>query len=175
MWFPSTGNFLPGVYCNGSINWLSRFCWLVHYDIDAGRYGVVDEFCGDNRSVERDCICFGECGGNLHLIQVYSSGLNQFDVLEMARDYSGWSVKYRVDLNPMRVAFPEIHAGYYPFLFVHVEENEKENPSLLLHIPYKVISYNLRDKSFKKLCDLVTSSQVGWRDAYHYMETLACV
>jgi hypothetical protein len=37
-----------------------------------------------------------------------------------------------------------------------VNENEEEIPSLLVHIPYKVTSYNLRDKSFKKLFDLVS-------------------
>jgi hypothetical protein len=80
--------------------------------MDSGHYGV-EKFRGDNH-----CMRFGESGGNLHLIQVNSSVLNQFDVLEMARDYSAWSVKYHIDLNPMRVAFLVIYLSYYPFLAI---------------------------------------------------------
>ncbi|XP_062017583.1 F-box protein At5g07610-like isoform X2 [Rosa rugosa] len=94
MRFPTIGEFLPGVYCNGRIHWFSRFCWLVHYDIDEGHYGVVG-LPGHDFSVERECICFGESGGRLHLIEMYGNGigLNKLHVLEMGKDYSGWFVK----------------------------------------------------------------------------------
>ncbi|XP_062015633.1 F-box protein At5g07610-like isoform X1 [Rosa rugosa] len=176
MWFPSIGKFLPGVYCNGRIHWLSTFCWLVYYDIDEEHYGVVDELGAPGFSVEKECMCFGESGGRLHLIEMYGSGLNKLRVLEMGKDYSGWFVKYRVDLNLMTPAFPYTPAASCrPFFFLDAEENEEQNPVLVLRMGYKFISYDIRDKSCKTLCDLFIPSLVGWRDAYQYMETLACV
>ncbi|XP_004296208.1 PREDICTED: F-box protein At5g07610-like [Fragaria vesca subsp. vesca] len=175
MWFPSSQKFLPCVYCNGRINWLSTFCWLVHYDIDEGHYGVVDGIIGHPFS---DCeySCFGESGGRLHLIEVDGSDLNQLGVLEMGKDYSGWFLKYQVDLSRVRPAFPSsTRPMCCPFLFLDVEENEEQDPVLLLHIGHKVVSFNTRDKRFKTHCNLNTPSLVGWRDAYPYMETLACV
>lgn len=132
---------------------------------------------------------FGEAGGHLHLIEVYGSRCIQFKIVEMASDYSGWFVKYEVDLNSVVAAFPEMvrrfldqpDSRYYAFIIVTIIRNEGE-AELLLHIPGKIISYNLRDKSFKTLCDLTpyhnetrSSLQFGWLDAYHYVQTLASV
>ncbi|XP_062015634.1 F-box protein At5g07610-like isoform X2 [Rosa rugosa] len=143
---------------------------------DEEHYGVVDELGAPGFSVEKECMCFGESGGRLHLIEMYGSGLNKLRVLEMGKDYSGWFVKYRVDLNLMTPAFPYTPAASCrPFFFLDAEENEEQNPVLVLRMGYKFISYDIRDKSCKTLCDLFIPSLVGWRDAYQYMETLACV
>lgn len=185
-------NYKHGVYCNGGIYWISyRSDQLSRYDIDEGHHGLVSSPSGHDLFPEREFRYFGESSGHLHLIDIYKSCLTKFDVMEMGKDYSGWFVKYRVDLNPISTVFPEmvrdhLHLSIYDcytlcVVFLAREENE-ENSSLLLHIPDKVISYNLSDKTVKKLHDLIPkgtetmgSLQVGWGDAYHYMETLARV
>lgn len=49
---------------------------------------------------------FGECVGRLYLIETYKHCNTQFEVMEMERDYSGWFVKYNVDLSPVFAALP---------------------------------------------------------------------
>lgn len=190
-------DFSHGVYFNGAINWISRTSRVLHYNIDEESHGMVSRPPSYNVFRKREYRYFGESRGHLHLIEIYRPCVTQFDVMEMERDYSGWFVKYHVDLDPIAAAFPEMvpehnifdpskeETWYYHYAFVVLflaREVNKEGSSLLLHIPCKVISYNLRDKSFEKACELTSkgteskrSLQVGWRDAYHYMETLACV
>ncbi|XP_004295371.1 PREDICTED: F-box protein At5g07610-like [Fragaria vesca subsp. vesca] len=125
---------------------------------------------------------FGECSGRLYLIEIYSHCKTQFDVVEMEKDYSGWFVKYHVDLNPM--ALPQRDLDPFVILCLSCETERGKDDEvgdsstiLLLHMPGKVISYDLRNKNF------MTSSEVAIEDTkmyhefdnYPYMETLACV
>ncbi|KAK9931464.1 hypothetical protein M0R45_018738 [Rubus argutus] len=142
---------------------------------------------------------FGESGGHLYLIDVYKESSTkykgqciykdcnaQFDVMEMRRDYSGWFVKYHVDLNPVVTAFRGYYDTFSRFyvLFLggegkdeHEQQQQEEGSlSLLFHIPGKVISYNVKNKTFKTFVDLAIKDYflVGGC-SYRYMETLACV
>ncbi|KAM5553659.1 F-box protein [Rosa sericea] len=138
---------------------------------------------------------FGESGDHLYLIDVYkdSSSKNniykdcnaEFDVMEMGKDYSGWFVKYHVDLNPVVAAFRGYYDHFSRFyvLFLGGEEKDEQDQqqqevssSLLFHVPGKVISYNLRNKTFKTSVDLAIKDYflVGGYN-YPYMETLASV
>ncbi|KAF5932787.1 hypothetical protein HYC85_028958 [Camellia sinensis] len=75
------------------------------------------------------------------------------------RDYCGWFVKYRVDIDAILNAFPEMIRSsldpsdlhYYQLVILDLirEENDEES-FLVLHIPGKVI----RDKSFRELFDV---------------------
>lgn len=99
----------------------------------------------------------------------------------MGRDYSGWFVKYRVDLDHTLTDFSWLQAYQFSVLFLAPEEIEgEESSSLLLHTPGKVISYNFKSKRFKSF---ELTPKAGVDDAflrveqqnYRYMETLACV
>ncbi|XP_062016382.1 F-box protein At5g07610-like [Rosa rugosa] len=133
---------------------------------------------------------FGECGGRLYLIDIYKHCHTQFDVMEMERDYSGWFVKYHVDLNPVVMALPQHDLN--PFVILCLSrEKEKDDDEfgdsstiLLLHMPGKVISYNLMNKNFKTSIELANKNlylaieDTSFRDEvdnYPYMESLACV
>ncbi|KAM0966876.1 hypothetical protein ACFX13_022894 [Malus domestica] len=185
-------DFSHGVYFNGAINWISRTSRLLHYHLDHEEgHGLVSRPPDYNVFRKREYIYFGESRGHLHLIEIYRPCFTQFDVMEMGRDYSGWFVKYHVDLDTITAKFPEMvpqhnlddpseENWYYEFvvLFLVREENEEET-AMFLYIPCKVISYNLLDRTCKTACELTLkgkrSLQIGWRDTYHCMETLACV
>lgn len=179
--------FDNGVFWNGAIHWISPTGNAMCFDVDRERIAAMPNI---HPSLEegrgkRRFRYFGEFCGHLYLIQIYGPRLTQFNVLELAEDYSKWSIKYLVDLNGMVSAFPEIvsDSSHYTFvlLFLLEQENQEES-SLLLHIPGKIISYNLKDKTFKTVLGLAPSCygsqsllQFGWHDAYQYIETLACV
>ncbi|CAL5322921.1 unnamed protein product [Camellia sinensis] len=81
----------------------------------------------------------------------------------MERDYRGWFVKYRVDIDAIPNAFLEMIRSsldpsdlhYYQFVILGLIQEEKDEESfLVLHIPGKVIRYNFRHKSFRELFDV---------------------
>ncbi|PRQ54184.1 hypothetical protein RchiOBHm_Chr2g0174701 [Rosa chinensis] len=124
---------------------------MSYYHLDEERVGFVN---GSPTPSEKNLFWryFWEShgGGHLHLIDMYRPNLTAFEVLEMGRDYSGWFVKYRVDLDPIFSTYPQLPWYFIVALFIAREETEgEESSSLLLHIPGKVISYNLRSNTFK--------------------------
>ncbi|PRQ36185.1 putative F-box domain-containing protein [Rosa chinensis] len=129
---------------------------------------------------------FGESGGHLYLIETYQHCKTQFDVMEMERDYSGWFVKYHVDLNPLFTALPDSNAFVVLSLSQEEENDNEEDYSgdLLLHMPGKVLTYSLRNKAFKKSVELANKEYfLALDDEYlrhevvlfPYIESLACV
>ncbi|XP_004305300.1 PREDICTED: F-box protein At5g07610-like [Fragaria vesca subsp. vesca] len=129
---------------------------------------------------------FGESSGRLYLIETFEHCLTQFDVMEMEREYSGWLVKYQVDLNPLLAAFTGQDCSAFVVLCLSQEEEtdyevEDTSTHLLLHLSGKVISYNLRSKTFRTSVELVNKelalgNHLYLEDVAHpYMETLACL
>ncbi|KAM5581904.1 hypothetical protein ABKV19_010904 [Rosa sericea] len=179
------------LYWNGAINWLGMYGEVAYFHIDEER----DDFIDNPPHLYEKDICkrksryFREsCDGHhLHLIDLFYPCLTKFEVLEMGRDYSGWFVKYHVDLDPLCASFLLFVYGQFVVLFLHRDENEEEeSSSLLLHTPGKLISYNLESKTFKSV---ELTPKAGVDDSllrvdaayypkasnYPYMETLACV
>ncbi|XP_004296584.1 PREDICTED: F-box protein At5g07610-like [Fragaria vesca subsp. vesca] len=136
-----------------------------------------------------DRICFGDCGGRLYLIESFQYCKTRFEVMEMERDYSGWLVKYRVDLNPLVAAYPGEDWDACVVLGLSQEDKtdngvEDTSTDLLLHLPGKIISYNLRNETFKTSAELgneelfqAFGDNHGIEEAvtFPYMETLACL
>ncbi|CAL5343821.1 unnamed protein product [Camellia sinensis] len=178
-----------GVYWNGAINWFCNWGDSLYFNVDEERLGVLPMIGGPERNDvdERDNWRLVECRGHLHLVQVYGL-MTRFNVYEMEKDYSGWSVKYRVDLDLIGIAFPRMmkrlptDPSHYAYAVLTLVREEKEEDSfLVIHVPGKVIGYNLVDKSFKKICDVdnegVTEDSLiyFWCDAFQYIESLSCV
>ncbi|KAJ0099817.1 hypothetical protein Patl1_20699 [Pistacia atlantica] len=104
---------------------------------------------------------FGESRGHLHLIKVYCP-CTMFNVHEMLRDYSGWFVKYHVDLREVVAAYPEMAVSncysaelynYRYSILCVVREKNDEDSYMVLHVPRKAVCYNFKDKTFKELRD----------------------
>lgn len=99
----------------------------------------------------------GESEGHWHLVEVYSDSTCLFNVYEMALDYSGWFVKYQVDLSAISYVFTEIitndRYGYTFNILSLVRRGKEEDGSfLVLEIPGgKIVRYNFADKSVVKL------------------------
>ncbi|KAL6204049.1 hypothetical protein ACLB2K_021319 [Fragaria x ananassa] len=118
-------------------------------------------------------------GHQLHLIDIFEHSVAKFEVLEMGKDYSGWFVKYLVDLDPIYRRLNPTER--YVVLFIDQEKNEEEeSSSLLLHTPGKLISYNLKCGTYKSF---ELTPKAGVKDHllrvepsnFRYMESLASV
>ncbi|XP_059664250.1 F-box protein At5g07610-like [Cornus florida] len=167
-----------GVYCNGSIHWIS---------ICAGQTSIYFD-------VEQERLCpmlsppfriaykfrhFGESRGHLYLTE-YSDTMFNVEVSDMESDYSKWSLKYRINLNSMVdfVSQEMIVRGEVSVLsLIHGKDGDV---FLVLFVGTNmIISYNIKDNSFKKLHDvahypgssfvLLYSNHCG---VHRYIETL---
>ncbi|TYG60248.1 hypothetical protein ES288_D07G053000v1 [Gossypium darwinii] len=157
--------FGGGLFCNGTIHWLGAYNNTSFY------FNVEDEELRDlpmppipdDWEDLRRVLYFGESRNHLHLIEIYRPPTSRFSVYEVESDYSGWFVKYNINLDPLIVAYPGMvrtywdpsDLNYYAFsIFYIVREANDEESYMLLHIPEKAIRYSLKDGSFKKICDL---------------------
>lgn len=135
---------------------------------------------------------YGESRGHLHLVEIYVA-TTQFRVYEMEGDYSGWFVKYHVDLHEVGIAFPKMMQRllwdpmYYSFaILAIVREEEDDRSFMVLHVPGEIVRYNLVDKSFAKICDVAPENcdsngmiedalRYFYFHAFQYIETVTCI
>ncbi|KAL4557172.1 hypothetical protein LXL04_035344 [Taraxacum kok-saghyz] len=133
---------------------------------------------------------FGESRGHLHLVERANRSDNshlQLNVYEMLNDHSGWFLKYRVELDEFVNAYPEMinsyqdpsSPRYYEFeVFDVVRGKEDDETFVVIKVPGKIIRYNIVDKSFKRLFDLInvhdiSYGRIGHLDVHRYIENLA--
>lgn len=181
--------FDSGVYWNRSIHWISPRGNSLRFDFTSGNINSMPPVPILERWNTRRFRYFGESKGYLHLIEIYGTRETQFKILEMEKDYSRWIVRYQVDLGGLVSAYPEMvrnscESSYYAFIILLLirEENkvdEEDDSSLLIHIPGKIIYFDLRNKRFKEICKIESGKgkeklQFGWLDVYQYFESLAC-
>ncbi|CAL5366780.1 unnamed protein product [Camellia sinensis] len=191
---PRVHNFRNGVFWNGALHWIGLL-----RDVDSLYFNIEEERFVTMPNVppvpdgweERRVKYFGNSSDHLQLIEIYGPSTTQFNVYEMERDYSEWLVKFRVDLDTITNAFPEMIFitldGVYDYKFVILgliwEEKDDDESFLVLHIPGKIIRYNFRDNSFNKLFDLPSSHNDvdgllifdGLPNVFEYIESLAYV
>ncbi|GMP23910.1 hypothetical protein CsSME_00001350 [Camellia sinensis var. sinensis] len=136
---------------------------------------------------------YGESNEHLHLVIIYGPRI-QFDVYEMERDYFGWFVKYCVDLGSVGAAFSQMMQRlswdpmYYSFAILSLvrEEKDDEDSFMVLHVPGKILRYNLGDKSFEKICDVGDAHCDGngmiedslmyfWFHSFQCIEFVSCI
>ncbi|XP_004305934.1 PREDICTED: F-box protein At5g07610-like [Fragaria vesca subsp. vesca] len=171
------------LYWNGAINWLGMYNDVAYFHVDEERdsYVRLPPHLYDRLNESRKYRYFMESsdGHHLHLIDIFRHSLTKFEVLEMGKDYSGWFVKYVVDLDPIcRRLTP---SERYVVLFIDQDKNEEEESSyLLLHTPGKLISYNLKCGTYKSF-ELTPKAGVKNHllrvepSNFRYMESLASV
>ncbi|OMO52202.1 hypothetical protein COLO4_37365 [Corchorus olitorius] len=139
--------FERGLFCNGFIHWINT----MDKDSHSLYFNVEEEEVRELPMPpipvgweERRCRYFGESRGHLHLIESYGPRTTLLDIYEIESDYSGWSVRYRVDLDQVTIAFPEMIRDNYDPSDVHyymfsvlcvVREVNDEESYMVLHIP----------------------------------------
>ncbi|XP_059667755.1 F-box protein At5g07610-like [Cornus florida] len=158
---PCNVRLSSGVYCNGSIHWISFFP-LPH---NASLYFDVDQerFCPMPSPPYRPDAFkfwhFGESRGHLHIIDyIDGTGFN-FNISEMEIDYSKWSLKYRVNLNSIMVDLASkelmvVRPDTVRVLRLIHGEDDGDVFLVLFIDTTMIISYNIRDNTFKKLDDV---------------------
>ncbi|XP_052180730.1 F-box protein At5g07610-like [Diospyros lotus] len=182
--------FDSGVFWNHAIHWLSResdtsFC----FDVDGECPQTTPMPPLKEGEKERNFGYFGESRGHLHLVLSCGSQTALVDVFEMATDYSKWCLIYRVDFDAVLTSFLEkqldfsVPLDYCKFSVLTVLSGVSEDDLVLVvYIPGKAISYNLKDKYLEKLSDLrmhsndeYISSNCRWVVAHQYVESLFSV
>ncbi|KAI8020369.1 F-box protein [Camellia lanceoleosa] len=177
--------FKFSVFWNGAIHCISYANFHVRFEVEEEKL-IQTPMPRNPKILSPDKIrYFGECGGDLLLIQTPQPCAMGFSILQMHRDYCGWIVKYRVNLRPILSVFPKterktiIKCSGFKVLCVVKGANEKDF-TLVLAIQGKVISYNVESKTLRELHDLSTDDIVYWgaswcHTAYQFIESLSPV
>lgn len=117
---------------------------------------------------------FGECKGNLRMIVDGSMRGATFDMLELRNDHSMWFIRYHIDLTPRATRANPMLALPILVLALLPGEEEGDDSYLIIHILREVLSYNLKDGTIKKLCDLglrFTESLFLRREPWSYVHS----
>ncbi|GJX32200.1 F-box protein-like protein [Tanacetum coccineum] len=130
-------------------------------------------------------VYFGESRGHLHLVETASlENPLHLKVFEMFCDHSGWFVKYLVELDDLAATYLEIIRNVqspsrpYEFEVLDVVKGEEEEDTfMVVKIFMKIIRFNIMDKSFKEIFDLIDTvhGNIGPWDVYRYTKTLTYV
>ncbi|KAF2305621.1 hypothetical protein GH714_007088 [Hevea brasiliensis] len=187
---PFSIGFHGGVFWNDSIHWYTDVGPSMRFDTDEEKVKEMPMPSMPYDCYRRRVAYFGESRGHLRLVEIHNRTSTQFNVCEMQRDHSRWFVKHRVNLGGVVNAFPGMIRSYhnpsvlnyYVFQIMGIErEATDDGDYLVLHIPARIIRYNLKDGSFKKLRDFAPNykredaSNFGYCNAYQYIQSLACV
>ncbi|GMP36193.1 hypothetical protein CsSME_00008398 [Camellia sinensis var. sinensis] len=170
---PPGGTFKRRVFWNGAIHWMNSMNLHIRFDVDGENLTGTPMPPYPKILSEDKILYFGECHGHLFLIQNRQSFPVGFRILEMNRDYCCWNVMYRVNLRPIIDVFPSKIYPKFNVLCVVKGANE-EDIALVLAIPGKVISYNLKSKTLKVLSKSV-DWETTWYNTHQFIESLSPV
>ncbi|XP_063938013.1 F-box protein At5g07610-like [Daucus carota subsp. sativus] len=202
---PQFTKFENCIYWNGCVHWWNGFVSLwndeqytLYFKVEEERVeqlpmtrkNIQAVVMPDQDLPEQVATYLGESQGHWHLIDVYSDSTCLFNVYEMARDYSGWFVKYHVDLSAISTIYTDtITNGSYDYRFNILslvrrgQEEEEDGSFLVLEIPGgKIVRYNFADKSVVKLCEFdpivhryYYNNDLKYISTFSYMESFASV
>ncbi|KAG8472205.1 hypothetical protein CXB51_036500 [Gossypium anomalum] len=172
--------FEDAVFCNGKIHWNCYWRYSLYFDIENES---LEPFPMPISTMEapQERIYFGECRGVLYISITYFAPMSsEFDVFEMASDYSHWTLKHRLYIGDIGKDFPGIIWDIHPnspayhwhapiFSDVCITQFEKnEEPKFVIWIENKVICYDFNDRAWKPLYDLRPGVTDGSWDGYYY-------
>lgn len=182
--------FERGVYCDGKIHWLSHTECSSFFDLETEKIKPLPLPPPlEGVYIERFRY-LGESMGNLHLVEIRTNSVSEFNVLELEKETLIWSVKYRVNLDVVGRQFDEMFQNYndrfgrrfrfYAFSILAVVRAEREeDTALVLSIPGKVISYNFETGFTDLLCEVgdQTDKWLPFKgyNAYQFLESLYCI
>lgn len=157
------------VFCNDAIHWCSLEENSQYFDVSSESVNILPM----PPRCQLDITYFGGSRGHLHMGVGISRLVLEFDIWELKEDYSGWFIKYHLDLHSMR----RVLANRCPLSVLSLIRAEKEDESTIVFVvDGRAMSYNLYDRRSKMLCDLLQktnpySAYLKFH-AYEYFETL---
>lgn len=180
-----------GVYWNNAVHWISTLENSLYFDLCEEKLHELPMPRVPYGLEERRVEYFGNCGGNLHLIEVYEAEM-ELNVYQMQDNHSGWFVKYRVDLRGVSVGFPEmipsvmdVDMGFFPkFSVAAIVEGIDQEAYVVLEVEGKIVRVNVESGRFERLGQIENDGRTsevpitvgfGRIDAFLYIENLACV
>ncbi|KAK4342130.1 hypothetical protein RND71_037946 [Anisodus tanguticus] len=187
--------FGRGVFLNGVIYLVSKHSHFFCFDLDNESLKIMPSTSVPEGRNGRKIKYFGESAGKLHLIEENVLRPTLLNVFELEKDYSKWFVKYVVDLDDLTRLFPLMVInepesldviGYQFDVLCFVDGEEEGKTMLVLSLPEKMISYDIKNTSIKDLLKVPLKelhlSMEGflvynykWYHAYKHIETLALV
>ncbi|KAK6915220.1 F-box domain [Dillenia turbinata] len=172
--------FGRGVLWRGALCWAGWGDSFLHFDVEREVLQTIPMPPKPEGRESRACRYMGEAGGHLHVVEIFDFYPTSFEVMEMKEDCSGWFLKYQVDLTNLFLSYPEIGEFKYSILSLVCKEGNHSS-SLVLHIPGKVILYNIGDATWVEILNLLPYHldvflQPGldytWGDVQLYKNTL---
>lgn len=131
----------------------------MYFNIDQERLGTIPMPPAPHGMFwyDKDTTYYGQSGGHLHLVELYNH-TTQFTVYELERDYSGWFVKYNVDIAAVGIAFPVMmrspSTGHIGCRVLDIVSGESDEESyMVIAVGRKFIEYRVVDGSFSTICD----------------------
>ncbi|XP_060190292.1 F-box protein At5g07610-like [Lycium barbarum] len=184
-----------GVFLNGVIYFVSKHSHFMSFDLDNESLEIVPCTSVPERRNGRKIKYFGESAGKLHVIEENVLRPTLLNVFELEKDYSKWFVKYVVDLDDLTRLFPLMVInepesldviGYQFDVLCFVDGETEGKTMLMLSLPEKMISYDIKNISIKELLKVPLEelhlSMEGflvynykWYHAYKHVETFALV
>ncbi|KAL9341951.1 hypothetical protein Peur_065276 [Populus x canadensis] len=180
-----------GVFLDGSVHWYSYAETSLYFHIDSQSVKKMPmPFMFSWEGMDWDIMYFGESRGHMHLVLTKNRSSLEFDVFEMEFEYTGWSLSYHVNLQSMRMMFPELtwnfmnkHAVFSVLSIIQGEKDEEKK--VVIFVDGRAMSYNLCDGTSIKICDLKPRpgrsdiARVPWRyegcHAHPYFQSLVSV
>jgi NADH:ubiquinone oxidoreductase subunit len=166
-----------GVYCNGAIHWCTKSKFCVYFDVDTQclKYYPMPPLSDSEAIQLRYSFIpyFGASGGRLHLMLRFKQ---TYDIFQLKENFSGWLLRHRIDLNPIRVQFPHInwHWPHVNFYIYHTakDHNKKKKSSLSVLIVGKegAVFHDPLGKTSSKLCDF----EMDTATSLYIQNTLPC-
>ncbi|XP_017978599.1 PREDICTED: F-box protein At5g07610 [Theobroma cacao] len=170
--------FNRGIFFNGMLHWVGRGNLALRFDVEREVMLTMPMPPIQEGWTERRVRYFGESGGLLFLIETYGPLTAGIDVKEMKSDYSGWFVKYHLNLDTVAFHSPGIRINYTLAILhiAHQRVGDEDESFMVIHVPGDFVSFKLKDNT---LMELRTSNQVNkalglwysWEGVYPYSNT----
>lgn len=165
--------FNRGVFWKGALHWIGRGNLALRFDTETELMVTMPMPPILEGWTERKLRYFGESGSRLFLIETSGPHTdNRFDVMEMKADYSGWFVKYHIDLDML---------GFEPgpLAMLHISDQhvgDEDESFMVVHVAGGFFIWKLRNST---LMELQTENQVerglglwySWEGVYPYSNT----
>ncbi|KAL4357822.1 hypothetical protein AHAS_Ahas09G0225100 [Arachis hypogaea] len=169
--------FDNGVYCNGAVHWFAIGKSSVYLDVDllcVKNLPTLPLPLSVPLSDLLEDVYFGECGGNIHLIVAKYNEKLRYDIWELKEDYSGWIVRYYIDLTSL-----QSDRGHFDVsCVVRQPPKEDEDEEAMLAIVSdemrKFVAYNLKDHSSRIIYEIKERRYLLYLH-HQYFETLAVI